>query len=176
MRALERGDFLATTLPTLFPVAEGSAGLRKALDELCRKASQAVADKYTALILSDREMDRERAPIPSLLALAAVNNHLVREGTRMPCALVVESGEPREVHHFALLIGYGASAVNPYLALETLGSLVGEGRLAPEIHAGTGGLQLHESSQQGAAENLLEDGDLDAPELSRARRYSRPSG
>ena len=133
VRALERGDFLATTLSTLFPVAEGSAGLRRALDELCRKASQAVANKYTALILSDREMDRERAPIPSLLALAAVNNHLVREGTRMPCALVVESGEPREVHHFALLIGYGASAVNPYLALETLGSLVGEGRLAPEI-------------------------------------------
>ena len=133
VRAIEHGDFVATTLPTLFPVAEGAAGLEKALEELCRKASKAVADKYTVLILSDREMDRERAPIPSLLALSAVNNHLVREGTRMPCALVVESGEPREVHHFALLIGYGASAVNPYLALETLGGLVREGQLPPEI-------------------------------------------
>ena len=133
IRAIEQGDFLATTLPTLFPAAEGAAGLERALEELCRKASQAVADKYTVLILSDRGMDRERAPIPSLLALAAVNNHLVREGTRMPCALVVESGEPREVHHFALLIGYGASAVNPYLALETLGGLARDGQLPPEI-------------------------------------------
>jgi len=133
IRAIQHGDFVATTLPTLFPVAEGAAGLETALEELCRKASQAVADKYTVIILSDREMDREHAPIPSLLALSAVNNHLVREGTRMPCALVVESGEPREVHHFALLIGYGASAVNPYLALETLGGLVREGQLPAEI-------------------------------------------
>ncbi|HEY5550927.1 MAG TPA: glutamate synthase central domain-containing protein, partial [Opitutaceae bacterium] len=133
IRAIRKGDFLAITLPTLFRVADGGAGLERALEELCRRASQAVQDKYSVLILSDRDMDQRRAPIPSLLALAAVHNHLVREETRTQCALVVESGEPREVHHFALLIGYGASAVNPYLALETLGGLVREGQLPPEI-------------------------------------------
>jgi glutamate synthase domain-containing protein 2/glutamate synthase domain-containing protein 1/glutamate synthase domain-containing protein 3 len=133
IRTIRKGDFLAITLPTLFRVADGGAGLERALDELCQRASQAVQDKYSVIILSDRDMDQRRAPIPSLLALAAVHNHLVREETRTQCALVVESGEPREVHHFALLIGYGASAVNPYLALETLGGLVREAQLPPEI-------------------------------------------
>src|SRR3989338_8741172 len=129
IRAIRQGDFLALTLPTLFRVAEGGPGLDRALQELCRSASRASADHYSVIILSDRGVDAEHAPIPSLLALAAVHNHLVREETRTQCALVVESGEPREVHHFALLIGYGASAVNPYLALETLGGLVRDGQL-----------------------------------------------
>ena len=129
IRAIRQGDFLAITLPTLFRVADGGPGLDRALQELCRSASQAIADHYSVIILSDRGVDSEHAPIPSLLALAAVHNHLVREETRTQCALVVESGEPREVHHFALLIGYGASAVNPYLALETLGGLVRDGQL-----------------------------------------------
>src|SRR5262249_17158692 len=112
---------LATTLPTVFPADEGAKGLERALANLCRHASQAIQSGYTLIILSDRGLDANHAPIPSLLALTAVHNHLVREETRAQVALIIESGEPREVMHFALLIGYGASAVNPYLALETVG-------------------------------------------------------
>ena len=120
LRRVSQGSFLATTLPMLFAVEEGERGLERALGQLCRRASLAIQSGYTLLILSDRGLDRDYAPIPSLLALAAVHNHLVREETRTQVALIIESGEPREVMHFALLIGYGASAVNPYLALETL--------------------------------------------------------
>jgi glutamate synthase domain-containing protein 2/glutamate synthase domain-containing protein 1/glutamate synthase domain-containing protein 3 len=121
LRRVSQGDFLATTLPTLFPVDDGAKGLERALTQLCRHASQAIQSGYTLLILSDRGLDADYAPIPSLLALTAVHNHLVREETRTQVALIIESGEPREVMHFALLIGYGASAINPYLALETVG-------------------------------------------------------
>jgi glutamate synthase domain-containing protein 2/glutamate synthase domain-containing protein 1/glutamate synthase domain-containing protein 3 len=123
LRRVSRGDLLAITLPALFRAADGEAGLRSALDELSRRASLAVKSGYTLLILSDRGVDKEYAPIPSLLALAAVHNLLVREETRTQVALIIESGEPREVMHFALLIGYGASAINPYLAIETLEDL-----------------------------------------------------
>jgi glutamate synthase domain-containing protein 2/glutamate synthase domain-containing protein 1/glutamate synthase domain-containing protein 3 len=122
LRRVSQGDFLATTIPTLFTVEEGAKGLERALTQLCRRASLAIQSGYTLLILSDRGLDEDYAPIPSLLALTAVHNHLVREETRTQCALIIESGEPREVMHFALLIGYGASAVNPYLALETVGA------------------------------------------------------
>jgi glutamate synthase domain-containing protein 2/glutamate synthase domain-containing protein 3 len=120
LRRVSTSDLLANTLPMLFRVAGGEKELERALDGLCRSASLAVKSRYTLLILSDRGTDQEYAPIPSLLALSAVHNHLVREGTRTQVALIIESGEPREVMHFALLIGYGASAVNPYLAIETL--------------------------------------------------------
>ena len=120
LRRVSRGDFLATTLPTLYRVSEGATALEHALKSLCRHASLALKSGYTLLILSDRGMDDETAPIPSLLALAAVHNHLTREETRTQVAIIIESGEPREVMHFALLIGYGASAINPYLAIETL--------------------------------------------------------
>ena len=96
---------------------------------MCRRASLAIKSGYTLLILSDRGIDPEYAPIPSLLALSAVHHHLIREGTRTQVALIVESGEPREVMHFSLLIGFGASAVNPYLAIETLEDLCRAGRL-----------------------------------------------
>jgi glutamate synthase domain-containing protein 2/glutamate synthase domain-containing protein 1/glutamate synthase domain-containing protein 3 len=122
LRRVSQGDFLATTIPTLFAIEEGAKGLERALNQLCRRASLAIQSGYTLLILSDRGLDEDYAPIPSLLALTAVHNHLVREETRTQVALIIESGEPREVMHFALLIGYGASAVNPYLALETVGS------------------------------------------------------
>jgi glutamate synthase (NADPH/NADH) large chain len=129
LRRVSQGDFLATTLPTLFPVEDGEKGLERALDQLCRRASLAIKSGYSLLILSDRGIDEDYAPIPSLLALAAVHNHLVREETRSQVALIIESGEPREVMHFALLIGYGASAVNPYLAIETLEDMVMRGNL-----------------------------------------------
>ena len=133
LRRVSRGDLLANTLPTLFRVAEGEDGLKRGLEELCQRASLAVRSGYTLLILSDRGVDPHYAPIPSLLALAAVHNHLVREETRTQVALIVESGEPREVMDFALLIGYGASAVNPYLAIETLRDLSRGGYLPPGV-------------------------------------------
>jgi len=123
LRRLSRGDLLAHTLPTTFSVTEGENGLKRALDGLCRRASLAIKSGYTLLILSDRGVDEDYAPIPSLLALTAVHNHLVREGTRTGVALIIESGEPREIMHFCLLIGYGASAINPYLAIETIEDL-----------------------------------------------------
>jgi len=129
MRRVSQGDFLATMLPMLFRVEGGAKELERALDGLCRRASLAIQSGYTIIILSDRGVDEEYAPIPSLLALTAVHNHLVREKTRTQVALVVESGEPREVHHFCLLIGYGASAVNPYLVIETLEDLSVKGLL-----------------------------------------------
>ncbi len=131
LRRLSQGDFLAMTLPTLFRAEDGAKGLGRALDDLSRSASRAMRSGYTLLILSDRGVDADYAPIPSLLALAAVHNHLVREETRTQVALIIESGEPREVMHYALLIGYGASAVNPYLAFETLEDLVID-KLLPE--------------------------------------------
>jgi len=135
LRRVSSGDLLAITLPALFRVEEGEFGLQRALDELCRRASLAVTSGYTLLILSDRGVDRNYAPIPSLLALAAVHNLLVREETRTGVALIVESGEPREVMHFALLIGYGASAVNPYLALEALEDVARRGYLPEGVTA-----------------------------------------
>jgi glutamate synthase domain-containing protein 2/glutamate synthase domain-containing protein 1/glutamate synthase domain-containing protein 3 len=129
LRRVSRGDLLAITLPALFRASDGEAGLRRALEELSQRASLAVNSGYTLLILSDRGVDKDYAPIPSLLALAAVHNLLVREKTRTQVALIIESGEPREVMHFALLIGYGASAINPYLAIETLEDLAGRGYL-----------------------------------------------
>ncbi|HLP17958.1 MAG TPA: glutamate synthase large subunit [Bacteroidota bacterium] len=129
LRRISHGDFLATTLPTLFRVNGGEEEMERALSGLCRRASLAIKSGYTIIILSDRGIDEEYAPIPSLLALTAVHNHLVREETRTQTALVVESGEPREIMHYCLLIGYGASAVNPYLALETIEDLANKGQL-----------------------------------------------
>ncbi len=133
LRRVSHGDFLATTLHMLFRVNGGEEEMERALTGLCRRASLAIQSGYTIIILSDRGIDEEYAPIPSLLALTAVHNHLVREKTRTQVALVVESGEPREVMHYCLLIGYGASAVNPYLALETLEDLANKGQLPPGV-------------------------------------------
>ena len=123
LRRVSSGDLLATTLPTLFRAADGEKALKQALDDLSARAAHAVDSGYTLLILSDRGVDATYAPIPSLLAMAAVHNRLVNDKTRTQVALIIESGEPREVMHFALLIGYGASAINPYLAFETLHDL-----------------------------------------------------
>ncbi len=132
IRALDVVGMRATTLPTVFPTGEGAAGLAKAMDRLCEAASQAVDDGYTILVLSDRGVDSRHAPIPALLAVAGVHHHLVRKGQRTRCGLVLESGEPREVMHYCLLFGYGAGAVNPYLALETVADMVTQGVL-PDI-------------------------------------------
>ena len=133
LRRVSQGDFLATTLSSIFPIAEGEKGLERALDGLCQRATLAIENGYTILILSDRGVNQNYAPIPSLLAMTAVHNHLVRERLRTQVALIVESGEPREVMHYALLIGYGASAINPYLAIETLEDLALRERLPENV-------------------------------------------
>ena len=120
----------AVTLSTLFDPRDPEGGIAKAMDGLCRRASAAVADGYALLVLSDRGVDADHAAIPALLATAGVHHHLVREGTRTRCALIVESGEPREPHHMSLLLGYGAGAVNPYLAFETIEELIERGDVA----------------------------------------------
>jgi glutamate synthase (ferredoxin) len=121
--------FRSTTLPMLFDPEKDGPGLEQAMDELCRHASEAVAAGYNILILSDRGHGPRRAPIPSLMATAGVHHHLVREGTRTRCALVVECGGAREVHHVSLLLGYGAGVVNPYLAFETIDDMIRQGML-----------------------------------------------
>ena len=119
----------AIKLPTLFNPKGDGAALRSALEDLRWKVSECIAEGFNLIVLSDRGHDAEAAPIPSLLAVSAVHHHLIREGTRTRCSLIVESGEPREVHHFALLMGYGASAINPYLAFETVHEQVKEGSI-----------------------------------------------
>ena len=127
IRALDRPGLSSTTLSTLFDAKTGS--LQQAVDALCAAASQAVADGYNIIILSDRGVDANHAPIPSLLATGAVHHHLTRTGDRTQVGLVVESGEPREVQHICLLIGYGAGGINPYLALESVRDLAERGEL-----------------------------------------------
>ena len=122
--------FGAKTLPALFDPSSGGKGLEEALEKLCSRAEEAAHGGYSVLILSDRGAGKGLAPIPSLLALAAVHHHLIRGAARGKVGLIVESGEPREVMHFCLLIGYGANAVNPYLAFETLEGMHRDGVLA----------------------------------------------
>ena len=128
LRHVDHDVFSARTIDITWPVDEGPQGMEKAIARICAKASDAIDEQINIIILSDRLLGPRRAPIPSLLAVAAVHHHLVREGTRLRAGIILESGEPREVHHFATLIGYGASAINPYLLLETLDELVLQGR------------------------------------------------
>ncbi|HJQ52573.1 MAG TPA: glutamate synthase large subunit [Gemmatimonadaceae bacterium] len=119
LRSVTELELRATTVPTVFPVADGAQGLEAAMRDLCAAASRAVHNGAGILILSDRSVDADNAPIPAALAVAAVHHHLIRKGIRWRVSLVSETGEAREVSHVALLIAYGASAVHPYLALET---------------------------------------------------------
>ncbi|MCH8883075.1 MAG: glutamate synthase large subunit [SAR324 cluster bacterium] len=120
LRHVSAGDFQAKTLPMVFKAAGGVAALEAALEALNHMADEAVRAGYSLIILTDRGVDRDHAPIPSLLATGSVHHHLIRQATRNNVGLIVETGEAREVHHFALLIGYGATAINPYLAFETM--------------------------------------------------------
>jgi len=153
LRHVSRKGFDAVTLPILFP-ADGGAGvppardgndshgqdaratkhLESALEKLFADADKAIAGGANIIILSDRGVSRENAPIPALLAVSGLHHHLIRQGTRGKAGLILESGEPREVHHFALLIGYGCSAINPYVAFETLDDMIREGLLVNLDH------------------------------------------
>ena len=131
IKELDLPGLTSRTLDAVFD-AGGAGALQRALDRLCEEATRAIGDGCAILVLSDRGADSGRAPIPSLLATAAVHHHLIREGTRARVGIAVESGEPREVSHLALLSGYGAGAINPYLALETLADLArGDGFSEP---------------------------------------------
>lgn len=133
IRSIDTGMFQAKTLQTYFR-ADGHAGsLQKGLDRLCRYALDSVEDGFKVLILSDRAIDSDHAPIPSLLATAAVHHHLIRKGCRGQVGIVVEAGDVWEVHHFACLIGFGATAINPYLALSTIRDLKLTGKLQTDI-------------------------------------------
>nr|WP_170312226.1 glutamate synthase large subunit [Paenibacillus sacheonensis] len=134
LRHVRRPGFKSITLPTLFTAADGVEGLRFALKQMCEAADRVIGKGHNVLILSDRGIDRENAAIPSLLAVSALHHHLIREGTRTKVSILLESGEPREVHHFALLLGYGVSAVNPYLAFETLDDMIRGGMLRGVTH------------------------------------------
>jgi glutamate synthase (NADPH/NADH) large chain/glutamate synthase (ferredoxin) len=134
LRHISHEVFSSRTLDITWPVADGPEGMTRALARVCEQAHEAIAEGVNIIILSDRPLGPARAAIPSLLAVSSVHHHLVREGTRLRAGIVLESGEPREVHHFATLIGYGASAINPYVMLETLDELVAQGRIV-----GTGG-------------------------------------
>ncbi|MEX0762370.1 MAG: glutamate synthase large subunit [Dehalococcoidia bacterium] len=123
IKAADTPAVRAKTISTLFPVAEGADGMQRALDRIRDEANQAAEEGYTLLVLSDRGVDSEHTYVPCLLAVGAVHHHMIRTRTRTMADIVVESGEPREVHHFATLFGYGASAINPYLALESLAGL-----------------------------------------------------
>jgi len=127
LRKIAEPALHAITIPTLFDVGTGPEGMHRALQTLCQQASMAVDDGATILVLSDRGVSVSLAPIPMLLAIGAVHHHLIREGKRMLASIIAETGEARDVHQIALLIGFGASAVNPYLAFATLRSLVDEG-------------------------------------------------
>ncbi len=124
IRNVTEGKLQTATLPILFDVEDGPSGLEKAMKRLQGAATQAVEEGNTILILSDRGIGKHHAPIPSLLAVAGVHHHLIREGTRSKVGIVIETGEAREMHHFALLIGYGAGAINPYLCFESIIDLV----------------------------------------------------
>ncbi len=129
LRRIDQPGIKSRTLPILFNPHEGKEGLERALEELFQAADQAIAEGITILILSDKGVDRTHAPIPALLATSGLHHHLIRAGTRTRVGLVLESGEPREVHHFCLLLGYGAQAINPYLVYECLNDMIHEGML-----------------------------------------------
>lgn len=166
LRAVKLDGFRATTLPILYPAKAVEAGLaagqlpghmdnpdlsveeenpthltghhlETAMDRLFEAADLAIRQGVNLLILSDRGVDRKHAPIPALLAIAGLHHHLVRSGTRTKVSLILESGEPREVHHFALLLGYGADAINPWLALDSLEAMVADGEINVEAPAAT---------------------------------------
>jgi glutamate synthase (NADPH/NADH) large chain/glutamate synthase (ferredoxin) len=151
LRHVDHDVYAARTIDITWPVAEGPTGMSKAIGRICRQAREAIAERVNIIILSDRQLGPRRAPVPSLLAVAAVHHHLVLQGTRLRAGIIVESGEPREVHHFATLIGYGASAINPYLLLETLDEMVLTGRI---LRAGADGEQEPMGAAQ-AAQNVV---------------------
>ncbi|MEI6072555.1 MAG: glutamate synthase large subunit [Verrucomicrobiae bacterium] len=157
IRHVEREGFRPLTLPILFPASEGADGLGPAMDRLCAAADVAIVNGKNILVLSDRGVDEKHAAIPALLAVAGLHHHLIRCGTRTKASLILESGEPREVHHFALLIGYGVSAINPYLAFESLDDMIRQGML-PGIDHKTAVKNFVKASVKGVVKTMAKMG------------------
>jgi glutamate synthase (NADPH) large chain len=151
IKSLTQPGLVAKTISMLFPAAEGAVGMRKRLDVIRDEASRAVAGGATIIVLSDRGVCREKAAVPVLLATGGVHHHLVREGSRTRCGIVVETGEAREVQHFALLTGYGAGAVNPYLAFATIDQMQAERMISAEYPRE----KLHKNFAKAASKGLL---------------------
>ncbi len=133
LQHVDHRGWRAKTVDITFPVSEGAAGLTAALDRICRESESAIEEGFSIVVLSDRNISAERAPVSALLACGAVHHHLVQRAQRTRLGLVIETGEAREVHHHCLLIGYGADAINPYLAFEALWQARLEGRLPKEL-------------------------------------------
>jgi glutamate synthase domain-containing protein 2/glutamate synthase domain-containing protein 1/glutamate synthase domain-containing protein 3 len=152
LRHVDHDVFAARTINTTWSLERGVEGMSEALARICRESSEAIEERVNIIVLSDRLVGPRRVPIPSLLAVAAVHHHLVREGTRLRAGIIVESGEPREVHHFATLIGYGAVAINPYLMLETLDDMVLNQRAIKRV--GADGAEMEVGAVE-AAENVV---------------------
>ncbi|MEQ8662752.1 MAG: glutamate synthase central domain-containing protein, partial [Gammaproteobacteria bacterium] len=145
IRNVDTHGFKSATIDATYPVAAGAEGLARALDAVCAAADAAVDAGHAFIILSDRGISKDRAGIPAALVTAGVHHHLVRNGRRVKVGLIVESGEPREVHHFAVLLGYGAGAVNPYLAFETLDDMLRQGILG-EVNGRKDGETAHDAA------------------------------
>ena len=160
---LTKGKYKSKTLDITYPVKNGAAGCEAAIKALCKEADKAVAGGFNVLILSDRATSDKRVAIPALLATAAVHHHLVRGGSRTSTGLVVETGSAREVHHFALLAGYGAEAVYPWLAFDSIAAFE-----LPSGASGEGCAEaLHQGDQQRPAQGDVQDGHLHLPILLR---------
>jgi glutamate synthase (ferredoxin) len=157
LRHVQRPGFKAATLSMLFSPAEGTGGLEKALDRLFADADSAIENGTNILILSDRGVDKEHAAIPALLAVAGLHHHLIRTGKRTRGGILLESGEPREVHHFSVLIGYGATAINPYLAFESLDDMIRQG-LLPDIDHKTAMKNYIKGSVKGVVKTMAKMG------------------
>jgi glutamate synthase domain-containing protein 2/glutamate synthase domain-containing protein 1/glutamate synthase domain-containing protein 3 len=133
LRQVSHDVFHAATIDITWPIELGTEGMEERLAGVCDEASQWIERGANILVLSDRNVGAERVAIPSLLAVSAVHHHLVRAGTRLRCGLVIETGEPREIHHMATLIGYGSAAINPYLMFESLDELTDRGLLPIDL-------------------------------------------
>jgi glutamate synthase (NADPH) large chain len=151
LRQVDHNVFEARTIDMTWPVAEGARGMQRRIEAICAEASELVTRGVNIIILSDRNLGAERASMPALLAVGAVHHHLVREGTRLRIGLVVETGQAKEIHHLACLIGYGAAAVNPYVMFESLYALHRDGRL-PE---GMSPSEAEERAIKGIGKGLL---------------------
>ena len=157
IRNIDVNGIRSKTLSTLFdPETRGALPL--AMERLCREASEAIEDGYSILILSDRGVDSDHAPIPSLLATAGVHHHLIREGTRTRCGLVVESGEPRDIAHLALLVGYGAGAINPYLVFESMEDMIRQGYFLTSIDYKTAEKNFLKAAHKGVVKIMAKMG------------------
>ena len=166
-------NFKSQIIPCVYAVDEGGSGLRAAIENIRAFATQAIKDGKNLLVLSDRGASASHAPIPALLATAAVHHHLVRQKSRSQVSLIIETGEMREVHHLCLLLGYGANAVNPYLAFETITDLVQ--RQEQEVDQGLTTEMAHanyvKACDKGVLKVMSKNGDFNGPKLYRFTNF-----